>query len=176
MVGTSFCPGCGAPTTPLTEVCANCSALVTKAMERKTWKPTAAGILCIIAGVLCMIPSIVVGWIYTPIDAALVIAAIVPIVGGIFALRRRIWGLALAGSIFTLINTVIVGIFFVIFWIITFLAVLGAYVDNPTVTTPISSDPLLDSLSKGLIVGLAIFPTFGILAIVFLVKGKREFK
>lgn len=30
MVGTSFCPGCGAPTTPLTEICMKCGARVAK--------------------------------------------------------------------------------------------------------------------------------------------------
>jgi hypothetical protein len=178
MAGTSFCPGCGAPTTALTEVCTNCGAQVAKAIKKRTWKPTAAGILCIIAGVLCVIPSIIVGWIYTPIGAALVIVAIVPIVGGIFALRRRIWGLALAGSIFTLLNTVVLGMF----GAIVFLAILGAYVDNPSAipfnateaeaNAIIWSDPLLNAL----IVGLAILPIFGILAIIFVIKGKREFK
>jgi len=30
MAGTSFCPGCGAPTTPLTEICVKCGARVAK--------------------------------------------------------------------------------------------------------------------------------------------------
>jgi hypothetical protein len=137
----------------------------------KTWKPTVAGILCIVAGALCVIPTIVVGWIYTPIRAALVIAPIVPIVGGIFALRRRIWGLALAGSIFTFINTLIIGMFFTIFLSVASLLNLFGSVDNPGVA-PASLDPL----SNALIVGLAICPIFGILAIVFIVKGRREFR
>jgi hypothetical protein len=137
----------------------------------RTWKPTAAGILCIIAGVLCVIPAIVVGVIFTPIGAALAIMAIVPIVGGIFALRRRIWGLALAGAILTLIDTVIVGIFLAVFWVIAFLVTLGGSVDNPG-ATPISLDPL----SSGFIVGFAILLTLGILAIIFVIKGKREFR
>jgi len=168
MAGTSFCPGCGAPTAPLTEICTNCGARVAKAIEKRTWKPTAAGIICIIAGVLCVIPSIVVGIIFTPIGAALIIVGIIPIVGGIFALRRRIWGLALAGSIFTLLNSVVLGMF----GAIVFIAILGAYVDNPSVTTPISSDPLLN----GLIVALTVFPIFGIAAIIFVIMGKGEFK
>ena len=32
MAGTSFCPGCGAPTTPLTEICIKCGARVAKAL------------------------------------------------------------------------------------------------------------------------------------------------
>jgi len=60
MTGTSFCPGCGAPTTSLTEVCTNCGARVAKAIKGKTWKPTAAGILCIIAGVIGVFSGLVV--------------------------------------------------------------------------------------------------------------------
>jgi TM2 domain-containing membrane protein YozV len=30
MAGTSFCPGCGAPTTPLTEICVKCGARVAR--------------------------------------------------------------------------------------------------------------------------------------------------
>jgi len=30
MAGTSFCPGCGVPTTPLTEICVKCGARVAK--------------------------------------------------------------------------------------------------------------------------------------------------
>jgi hypothetical protein len=168
MADTSFCPKCGAPTTALTEVCTNCGVQVAKAIKKRTWKPIAAGILCIIAGVLCAIPSIVVGQIFAPIGAPLIIASTIPIVGGIYALRRRIWGLVLAGSIFTLLNSLILGIF----GAIAFLAILGAYVDNPSVTIPISSDSLLN----GIIVVLTIFPIFGILAIIFVIMGKREFK
>lgn len=134
----------------------------------KTWKPTVAGIMCIIAGILCVLPSIAVGWMYTPINTALVIVAIVPVVGGIFALRRRIWGMALAGSIVTVINTVIVGIFAVTVFVMVALAGLAG--DNPG-ATPISLGPLWTAL----IVGVAICPILGILAIVFIVRAKREF-
>jgi hypothetical protein len=133
----------------------------------KTWKPIVAGIICIVAGILCVIPSLIVGWIFAPIGAALIIVSIIPLVGGICALRRKIWGLALAGSIFTLLNSVVLGVF----GAIAFLAILGAHVDNPG-AGPIESDPLLNGLSYG----LAIFPILGILAIIFIILGKREFK
>ena len=64
----------------------------------KTWKPTAAGILSIISGTfivwyrlseLIRIGSSPVG----------IILGLIAIVGGIFAIRRRVWGLALAGAI-----------------------------------------------------------------------------
>ena len=43
------------------------------------------------------------------------IAIIIAIVGGIYALRRRIWGLALAGSICALVGFGIPGILAIIF-------------------------------------------------------------
>jgi len=105
-------------------------------MER-TWKPTAAGILCIIAGNI----GIILGILFTltflvllgdpavegekSIDARLIglgivgiIAIIISIVGGIYALRRRVWGLALAGSICALVGFVIPGILAIIFIIL----------------------------------------------------------
>jgi hypothetical protein len=76
----------------------------------KTWKPTTAGVLAIIAGALQVIFGLVIaavgsiGWFvgilwFSAIGAPLIIFGIIAIVGGIYALRRRIWGLALAGSI-----------------------------------------------------------------------------
>jgi len=111
MAGTSFCPGCGAPTTPLTEICDKCGARVAKAIDGKTWKPTAAGILCIIAGTIAVISCIVFtvlgsiiaiffGIAWPAVFGVLsIILGIIAIVGGIYALRRKSWGLALAGSI-----------------------------------------------------------------------------
>ena len=134
MAGTSFCPGCGAPTTPLTEICTNCSVQVGKAIKERTWKPTAAGVLCIIGGsvglLLCLfVTAIALALMGDPsvdgelsIDAPIVkfwilggIAIIIAIVGGICALRRRVWGLALAGSICALVGLGIPGILAIIF-------------------------------------------------------------
>ena len=79
-------------------------------MER-TWKPTTAGILTIVAGVLNLIVGIIVAavaewagafagfWGLGAIGAPLIILGIVSIIGGSFALKRRVWGLALAGAI-----------------------------------------------------------------------------
>ena len=95
---------------------------------QKTWKPTVSGILAIIAGALQVIVGAVfaigvgfgagiigLGWlsaIFTP----LIIFGIIAIVGGIYSLRRKIWGLALAGSIFALIGPwFILGILAIIF-------------------------------------------------------------
>ena len=118
MVGTSFCPGCGASTTPVTEICTNCGVQVAKAIKRKTWKPTAAGILAIVVGAIGVIEWIAVavlgilawglvpmgslngvGGIIAAVVAIEITIGIVAIVGGVFALRRKRWGMALAGSI-----------------------------------------------------------------------------
>lgn len=89
----------------------------------KTWKPTAAGILMIVAGALHLasgaIITAVVGGVaggmhmqglpeYTPYISLPVIATLgiplmilgaVSLAGGITALQRKRWGLALAGGI-----------------------------------------------------------------------------
>ena len=132
MAGTSFCPGCGAPTTPLTEICTNCGARVARAIDGKTWKPTAAGILCIIAGAIAVIYCYIVFTVLGSIIATYlgiawpavygvpsIILGIIAIVGGIYALRRRIWGLALAGSICALLGPgFVLGILAIIFVIL----------------------------------------------------------
>jgi hypothetical protein len=94
----------------------------------KTWKPTTAGILALIAGALEVIIGLLfaagvgvlggilgMGWL-SVIFAPLIIFGIIAIVGGIYALRRRIWGLALAGSICALIGPwFLLGILAIIF-------------------------------------------------------------
>ena len=126
MAGTSFCPRCGAPTTPLTEICTKCGARVAKAIKGKTWKPTTAGILSIIAGAIQVITGIVIaafggiGWFFgigwlSAIGAPLIILGIIAIIGGVYALKRRVWGLALAGAICALVGPPILGILAIIF-------------------------------------------------------------
>lgn len=127
MAGTSFCPGCGAPTAPLTEICTNCGVRIAKAIKGKTRKPTAAGILAIVAGgvgaaewiTLAVLGISVWGWlsldsladlrgILVAVIATVITIGIVAVVGGIFALKRKRWGLALAGSICGLFSFVFV--------------------------------------------------------------------
>lgn len=84
--------------------------------DKKTWMPTVAGILDIIAGswgvilalififiggVLRFVPDIppYLFPIFTALSLPFAIVGILAIVGGIYALKRKIWGLALAGSI-----------------------------------------------------------------------------
>ena len=99
-------------------------------MER-TWKPTTAGILSIIAGVGQVIGGILFGiiggvaggladipmvtGIFEFMAIPIVILGIVAIVGGIFALKRTKWALALAGSICALFGPWILGIPSIIF-------------------------------------------------------------
>lgn len=118
MGGTSFCNACGASTTPLTEICTKCGVRLAKAIKGKTRKTTTGGILAIVAGALGVTQWVTIAvleiryWGWLPMSGllgsggivaaavAIVIAiGIVAIVGGIFALRRKRWRLALAGSI-----------------------------------------------------------------------------
>ena len=100
----------------------------------RTWRPKTAGILNIIAGVIGLIIGIVVaalggligalgamfgfGILGAPPIAAgviVVILGIIAIVGGIYSFRRKLWGLALAGSILALILVWFLGIPSIIF-------------------------------------------------------------
>ncbi len=94
-------------------------------MER-TWRPTAGGILCIIAGAINVLVGLVVAgglaaigllgldmdlplplaempWL-SVLGVPLVILGIVSIIGGAYALKRRLFGLALAGTILVTIT------------------------------------------------------------------------
>lgn len=82
---------------------------------QKTWKPTTAGILSIVAGgvnvLVGLIVSIVGGgiaWIGADfavprilglLGIPLIVLGAVSVVGGICALSRKYWGVALAGAI-----------------------------------------------------------------------------
>ena len=100
-----------------------------------TWKPITAGILCIVAGALNLIGGITVaalGATLTPfthsmgvagfmwlqlVAIPLIVLGIVSVVGGVFALQRRIWGMAFAGAICALFPPpiVVLGILAIIF-------------------------------------------------------------
>ncbi len=103
---------------------------------RRTWMPTTAGILSLIAGILNLIAAAVGfgtsfmmgrwgmmgdwGWgMMGPgaIGIPLIILGIISIIGGIFAIQRRLWGLALAGAICALFPppVVVFGILSIIF-------------------------------------------------------------
>jgi len=140
MKGTSYCLNCGAATTELTEICPKCGARVAgKAAEKAggTWMPLVAGILDLVAGIPALILGIAlavglgmlggliggisgipgVGAIMGAIAVPMIIFAIIAIVGGVFAIRRRIWWLALVGSIFAVLCTWFLGIPAIVFTI-----------------------------------------------------------
>ena len=100
----------------------------------KTWKPTTAGILSIIAGAIGVIIGVIIaalGVVGAGIlgsfglpglgglgALAMVIPllfGIVALVGGVFCLKRQKWGLALAGSICSLFVVWFLGIPAIIF-------------------------------------------------------------
>jgi len=95
----------------------------------KTWKPIIAGILGIVSGVvgLIAVSGLIVAIIVTSgganipgtedvpmfvpslltgIAAPLAIVSILSLVGGIYAIQRKIWGLALAGSICAIFSSI----------------------------------------------------------------------
>jgi len=84
----------------------------------KTWKPTTAGILAIISGIIGCISGLVIavfggvaggilsviglgglGGIVVAVGVTVLILGVIAIVGGVNAMKRKSWGLALAGSI-----------------------------------------------------------------------------
>jgi hypothetical protein len=139
-------------------------------MER-TRKPTAAGILCIIAGAIVAVYSgmifvVFVGYAMTSdngflalivsfFDIPLIILGMLAIVGGIYALRRRRWRLALAGSISALICGIIANCIV--------LGLSDNFLDVGSFRSPLS---VLSSVVLGLL---------GLLALLFVILGKREF-
>ena len=92
----------------------------TNNQQQPQWMPTAGGVLSIVAGALALIGALVLFFIalgYTfnysevsPIALVgflafwLVIAGAIAIIGGISAVRRRNWGLALTGAIASLLT------------------------------------------------------------------------
>ncbi len=99
----------------------------------RTWKPTTAGVLIIIAGIVNVIIGIAVAatlsafsgfamgvpaGLGAAIGVPLIIIGIISLIGGIFAIQRRVWGLGLAGAILALFPppiSLILGILAIIF-------------------------------------------------------------
>ena len=95
----------------------------------KTWKPVTAGILSILSGVVASlvgIGAIVKGELARrmvfhiggeAIGVLLLVIGVVAIIGGVFAIRRKVWGLALAGAICALFppHVAVLGILAIIF-------------------------------------------------------------
>jgi len=108
----------------------------------KTWMPTIAGILDIAAGIVSFIglifvlvgvsvlaytegigpsmgiPETLILAIAVVFAILAVIADVLAIVGGIFALRRKKWGLALAGSIAAFLASLLLGAAAIVFTVL----------------------------------------------------------
>ncbi len=112
---------------------------------RKTWKPTAAGIICIVGGVSIfgLIGIATVTMFFVPFTSSVVseaipgitheiisgslspmlvivpilffVAGILSLIGGIYAVQRRKWKLALAGSIAAIFGATLIGILATVF-------------------------------------------------------------
>lgn len=97
---------------------------------KRTAYPTAAGILIIIGAVIliavglgAIVGGSIAGWMSWGIGAGAAVAfgsvtlilGIVALIGGIVAIQRRMWGLALAGAIIILFPFFIFGILSIIF-------------------------------------------------------------
>jgi hypothetical protein len=145
----------------------------------RTWKPTTAGILCIIAGAIgagtVIAAAILFGSISFVICAPLIISVIIQITGGIYALRRRKWGLALAGSI----CCALVG--FVTLGVLVLVASIAMFADQPNSAPFGATIPEIIAIIwptwKGPFIGSIVgFVIFGILPIIFIIRGKREFR
>jgi RNA polymerase subunit RPABC4/transcription elongation factor Spt4 len=102
-----YCPKCGAILEPNYKFCKNCGTRVGSYADfvsvgvEQTWKPTIAGALTISAGAIGLAfgsvfvtqsPLFVVGLVA-------IIISTVALAGGVCAATRRVWDLALAGSI-----------------------------------------------------------------------------
>ena len=102
-------------------------------MNKRTWKPTTAGILSIIAGVPAIGIAVLIGVAGTTmaltrmnmfpfmpnilvIAIPLLILGILAITGGIFSIQRKKWGLALTGALCALVPPLsILGVLAIIF-------------------------------------------------------------
>ena len=118
------CPKCGKETTGNTIFCSNCGAKLTEEQPaKKTWLSTTAGVLDIIDG--CISLFVVVGLIVAivfvadepdtlailvPIAVVFAVKAIMAIVGGICALQRKNWVMAIVGAIAACVPLSLLGI------------------------------------------------------------------
>lgn len=112
-------------------------------LKKQTWKPLTAGILNIVNGILSIVGSFIT-FIFSALISAgsdwaglnevnlgidpdalasillfiaiiILVLAILQIAGGIFAIKRKLWGLALAGAIAGTLHFTILGILSIIF-------------------------------------------------------------
>ena len=112
------------------------SSEVADVSREHTWKPTTAGVLTIISGVvyfLCLFCLLIAGVITGAISEVptwvpsllyglsipTVILGVLAIIGGVFALKRRSWGMALTGAIAAFIISFVFGLCAIIFLVMS---------------------------------------------------------
>ena len=93
----------------------------------RIWKSMAAGIMSIIAGMIGIGGGAIVSLMgdfvsesggllgFEPFGVPTIILGIVAVVGGVFALRRRVWWLAITGAIFAIPCMPVLGTLAIIF-------------------------------------------------------------
>ena len=94
------------------------------ASGKNSWMPVMAGILLLVAGIVALLRGLarmlLAGFIERPVMMGLgleiaggfqVVMAVIIIIGAIFALRRKVWWLALVASVITVLQFLAVGIF-----------------------------------------------------------------
>jgi hypothetical protein len=123
-----FCSKCGKETTENVAFCAGCGASLTGGQPsqpsvKKKYLSLAAGIIDIAAGGFSLVSLVFVGIVMVVlagdseiplfmalIPLAMMIPGVLAVVGGIFALRRRSWVMALIGSIALVVTSSVPGI------------------------------------------------------------------
>lgn len=124
-----FCSKCGKETAENAAFCAVCGASLagTQPQKKKTNLSLAAGIIDIVAGGLSILLLAFMGlfflflsgtdegmeeipYLVALIPLAMLIPSVLAVVGGIFALRRRAWVMALIGSIALILTSQVAGI------------------------------------------------------------------
>jgi len=120
-----FCSKCGRETTENAMFCAGCGASLGGGQPavKKKYLSLAAGIIDIAAGGFSLVSLLLMGIVMVvlagdgeiplfmaAIPLAMVIPGVLAVVGGIFALRRRSWVMALIGSIALVVTSSVPGI------------------------------------------------------------------
>jgi hypothetical protein len=119
------CPKCGRDNSTDARYCVDCGYRMPDGLAPRTWMPKAGGIIAIIIGsfyLALFIPCIVITAVYGgsawnefgSLMAGIFILvgpmSIMAIIGGIFAIKRRRWPLAVAGGACAIISPFMIGI------------------------------------------------------------------
>ncbi|MDM7999760.1 MAG: zinc-ribbon domain-containing protein [Dehalococcoidia bacterium] len=121
-----FCSKCGKETADNAAFCASCGASLAggQPAKKKTQLSLAAGIIDIAAGAFSIISMLgmaiflfvmfgteeEIPFFVVFFPLAMLIPGIIAVVGGIFALRRRSWVMALVGSIALIVTSSLLGV------------------------------------------------------------------